>query len=426
MTESVLLICNEFPAPSETFISFQVEDLLERGFAVGVAAGGPVSVTDSHMRDVLAHPRLRLFQHPLIPANKLARGLGCGLRMAVAPILRPSLAAYPTDFTKYRVSFHSGRLGYLSYLNGAPDELAAYSLHHAHFGSSAEELLFWRSKGRIPVRPLVVSFHGCDISQNPKKHGLHVFQSIFEQASVITANSNYTKGRLLLMGAPEEKIVILRATVDVEGCVFRSRSMDTHESLKLVSIGRLDEMKGQRYLIEAVSRLRNCGEKVELRIAGDGPFHARLSKQIADLGLDQYVRLLGWQDRDQIRNLLDWGHVLVAPSITASNGDTEGQGVVLQEAQASGLPVIATTHNGFPDSIVPDKSGILVPEHSVEGIVDAVLKLKAAHLSWPEMGQTGRDFVLNHFTRELLLSRLLDIYERAMTSPPSSSPCAAS
>lgn len=274
---------------------------------------------------------------------------------------------------------------------------------------------------------MVVSFHGCDISQNPKKHGLDVYRSVFEHASVITANSNFTKSRLLLMGAPEEKIVILRATVDVEGCIFRPRHLDQGESLKLIAIGRLDEMKGLRYLIEAVRQLRDRGVDAELKIAGHGPYHARLSKQIADAKLDRHVQLLGWQNRMQIRNLLDWGHILVAPSVTASNGDTEGQGVVLQEAQASGLPVIATTHNGFPDSIVPGQSGLLVPEHSVEGLVDAVLQLKGNHSTWPAMGQAGRDFVVNNFTRKLLLSQLLTIYERAVTAAhhPDSS-CAVS
>lgn len=426
MPKSVLFVCNQFPALSETFIYFQVEDLLKKGYRVGVIGGRPDSISDPRIAEVLRHPNLRLFYHPRIPSNKVVRGIGCLTRMALAQVMDPALAFRPGDARNYPVSVHAGRIGYLSFLDGTREEFGSYDIVHAHFGQSAEELLFWEARGRIPVHPTVVSFHGSDIGQNASKYGLGVYRNVFERAAILTANSSFTKGRMIKMGAPEEKIVILRATVDVEGCVFRPRSLDPQESLNLICIGRLDDMKGHRYVIEAVRRLREQGHNVEARFAGDGPYRERILKQVGEANLQSHIQLLGWQNRAQIRELLDWGHLLVAASVTAKNGDTEGQGVVLQEAQASGLPVIATTHNGFPDSIVPDKSGILVPEHSVEGIVDAVLKLKAAHLSWPEMGQTGRDFVLNHFTREFLLSRLLDIYERAMTSPPSSSPCAAS
>jgi colanic acid/amylovoran biosynthesis glycosyltransferase len=101
--------------------------------------------------------------------------------------------------------------------------------------------------------------------------------------------------------------------------------------------------------------------------------------------------------------------------VTAEDGDVEGQGLALQEAQASGLPVVATDHDGFPESIAPDRSGFLVPERDVDALADRLLYLVRHPAVWPEMGQAGRKHVEDHYDAGSLNLRLVEIYEHLVT-----------
>ena len=104
------------------------------------------------------------------------------------------------------------------------------------------------------------------------------------------------------------------------------------------------------------------------------------------------------------------------------DGDMEGQGVVLQEAQATGLPVVATRHNGFPDSVVEGKSALLVPEKNIRALTDAIEHLVKHPQKWPTMGRAGRKHVEANFERSKTTNTLTDIYreliEQSEGTPP--------
>lgn len=98
------------------------------------------------------------------------------------------------------------------------------------------------------------------------------------------------------------------------------------------------------------------------------------------------------------------------PSVTAQSGDREGQGLVLQEAQACGIPVVATRHNGFPEGVRERKSAVLVPERDVEALADALGTLIRNDEEWERMGRAGREYVEKNYEIEGLNDRLVDIY----------------
>ncbi len=98
--------------------------------------------------------------------------------------------------------------------------------------------------------------------------------------------------------------------------------------------------------------------------------------------------------------------------IQAENGDQEGQGLVLQEAQASGLPILTTDHNGFSESIVPDESGFLVPERDVEALSDRLTYLLEHSNIWSKMGRAGRKYVEEKYDITKLNRQLIGLYEQ--------------
>lgn len=127
------------------------------------------------------------------------------------------------------------------------------------------------------------------------------------------------------------------------------------EGTNLLYIGRLAAVKGLPVLFEAVARVRESVPDVMLRLAGDGPDRDALGAQAESLGIRENVEFLGYQNQEQIAGLLRDSHAFVMSSFA------EGVPVVLMEAMAAGVPVIATHIAGIPELIEDGVSGFLTP-----------------------------------------------------------------
>jgi colanic acid/amylovoran biosynthesis glycosyltransferase len=91
-------------------------------------------------------------------------------------------------------------------------------------------------------------------------------------------------------------------------------------------------------------------------------------------------------------------------------GDAEGQGLFLQEAQACGLPVVATQHGALPEGLVPGTSGFLAPERDAEALAERLEFLVTHPEVWPEMGRAGRSFVEGRYDIGKLNAQLVELY----------------
>jgi len=138
--------------------------------------------------------------------------------------------------------------------------------------------------------------------------------------------------------------------------------------------------------------------KLSYQIAGEGPYRPFLEN------------LLGWQDQPEVASLLADAHIFLFPSVTAKDGNKESQALALQEAQAVGLPVITTIHNGLPEGMLDKESGFLVPEKDVAGLVEKIEYLVTHPEVWATMGATGRRFVEDKYEMNMVNEKLLAIY----------------
>lgn len=107
--------------------------------------------------------------------------------------------------------------------------------------------------------------------------------------------------------------------------------------------------------------------------------------------------MVGPKSQQQVIEILDKAHILLAPSVTDKNGDQEGIPVVLMEAMAMGLPLVSTQHSGIPELIKNGVSGFLVPERNVEALFDKLKYLVDNSHMWPKMGRHGRNCVKEHY-----------------------------
>jgi len=121
--------------------------------------------------------------------------------------------------------------------------------------------------------------------------------------------------------------------------------------------------------------------------------------------------MCGWKNHDEIIQLLDETHILVAPSITAKSGDQEGIPNVVKEAMAMGIPVVSTLHGGIPELVDDGVSGFLVPECDADAIAESLRYLIDHPDKWNEMGYAGRKHIEADFDIESLNDQLVALYK---------------
>lgn len=149
-------------------------------------------------------------------------------------------------------------------------------------------------------------------------------------------------------------------------------------------VGRLDAVKGVPLLLEAFAAARARHPEARLTVVGDGPARAALEAQAAALGIAGATTFTGYRSQEEVAALLEEADMLVLPSFA------EGLPVVLMEAMASRIPVIASGVAGVPELVQDGVSGFVVPAGDVETLTVRLEKLLADPELCRRMGEAGR------------------------------------
>jgi glycosyltransferase involved in cell wall biosynthesis len=174
----------------------------------------------------------------------------------------------------------------------------------------------------------------------------------------------------------------------------------------VLAVGRLVDWKGHDVLIKAAAEFRDASPDIQVAIAGEGPMRAELERLIRASGPEQNVSLLGHVA--DIRALLARADLFVLPSIN------EPFGIVLLEAMALGLPVIATDAGGVPEIITDDQNGVLVPPADAAALSRAISTLAADAAKRRRLGDCARITVKERFALQEIIERTEEVYKRCL------------
>lgn len=152
-------------------------------------------------------------------------------------------------------------------------------------------------------------------------------------------------------------------------------------------VGRLRVRKGVEVLLEALKILRQEGWRLPLVIAGDGEHRRGLERRVAELGLEEDVSWLGRVGRGHVRFLLERATLLAVPSIY------EGMPLVILEAMAAGVPVVASRVSGIPEVVEAAGCGWLVPPEDPESLAQVLSTAWDAPQERRERGERGREYL---------------------------------
>ena len=387
---NIAIVVGMFPKISETFIVSQITGLIDRGHEVTIIA--KERAEREMQADVIQYGLIDRTLYPeRLPANKLHRlaKFACDWLKLFASAPRRALASLPTDAAGLQ-RFYFAKLF----------ERREFDLIHCHFGFMGRQIADLKARGLISC-PVITSFHGTDIGAAASSED---FRQLHEWGTKFTTNSQFLANRAIALGCPAERIDLLPVGISLPAFRFTERSLGSKQTLRLLTVGRLVASKGIGVALDAVSELAERGIDVHYDVVGDDRRWAELELQ-APAGR---VRFHGALLHDQIAALCHDAHLFVLPSV-----GMEGQGLVLQEAQAMGLPVIASRCCGIPEGVIDGESGILFPEGDSGALAEAILQLRAAHQRWPEIGRAGRALVERKFDIESLNGRLVEIYHEA-------------
>lgn len=404
----VLVIVEAFPRLSETFVVQLVLEAQRRGCDITILSlqpGDDAAVSEA-LRQSGVLERIVCLGVPGGPINRVL-----GLPAAIGRLLQGRRnPLHPIRLSEYGRSVLTLR-GVHSVARLAQSQpLGEFDVVHAHFGPNGVLALQLQDAGFFSG-PIVVSFHGRDATAYPRRFGENVYAPLFRRAASLTAPSNFIADRLAALGAPTELISQLPSPFDPESFMFRQRQRAEQETLRLLTVGRLVPKKGIADALVAVASLvHDHGVDLTYEVVGDGPLLASLQSRAKALEIRNRVRFTGAMRPDDLTQAYDRSDIFILTSVTAPDGDHEGFGVVLLEAQASGLPVIATRHNGFPDAVREGESAVLIDEHSPDQLAEAVLQLSSDPDRMTRMGVRGHEYV-QKFGRASVGATLLGLYQ---------------
>jgi colanic acid/amylovoran biosynthesis glycosyltransferase len=245
-------------------------------------------------------------------------------------------------------------------------------LIHSHFAFTGCEYLDLAKKIE---KPHVVSFYGCDYENHPflnpalKKK----YERLFAEADLFLCEGSFGAKALHLTGCPQSKIKVQKLGVEVDAIPFFQREKEPGE-LKLLQIATLTGKKGHLYTVRAFVKALEVCPNMSLTLVGkDEGVKADIQEIVRQSHVQDKVTFLDWVDFDSVHAFMRDYHVFIHPSCYTETKDCEGGApVVLLDAQATGMPVIATTHCDIPDEVIHGETGLLTPEKDVESLFRSI------------------------------------------------------
>ena len=273
------------------------------------------------------------------------------------------------------------------------------SLIHAHFGIDGVYALPLAQQLGVP---LITTFHGFDATlstaallASPAWANFALFRHrLAAQGALFLCVSSFIRDRVLAMGFSEARTLLHYTGIDVAAIRVRNPGEETPT---ILHVARLVEMKGTQYLIRAFASLAQNFPAVRLAIIGDGPLRRRLERLSASLGVAGRIDFLGALPHSSVMEAIGRAAVLVLPSVLTATGRVEGLGMVLLEAAATGVPVVASRVGGIPEGMADAQTGLLVPPRDAEALAAAIGSLLGEPARRRAMGQAGRAFVERRF-----------------------------
>ncbi len=269
--------------------------------------------------------------------------------------------------------------------------------------------------------PLVVSVPGSD-AQVAAKNALfrRMARFTFEQASLLTANSESLRDSIVALGADPAKFDMIIYGTDPQALKPAAKGVDSlceslnidPESVVLLCVGRMVHKKGFDILLHAMTAtgMQKC--PIVTVMVGDGDQQAEWQELATSLGIRDRIRWVGNVPKDEIGTYYNMADVLLMPSVSKP---ADGLNVCVLDAMSCAKPVVGSVAAGNPLAIIDGETGFLVPEQDPQALADALVTLIDDADLRRRLGAAGRERIETELGWPHLARRYIDHFERLAT-----------
>jgi glycosyltransferase involved in cell wall biosynthesis len=251
--------------------------------------------------------------------------------------------------------------------------------------------------------PFFVYFRGADASKHLRKRGRAAsYRRMLKQAAGVFAVSQFLLNELASRGVVHENAKVIPSGVNTQLVKPGSKI-----SGRYLFVGRFVRKKQPLLALEAFAKVAASKPTAHLRMIGAGDLHADCLARATELELTDRVTFLGHMDHEEVLSEMASAEFVLVPSKRATNGDTEGLPMVLQEAMAAGAIVVATDHAGIPEALQDGVTGLIAPESDPAAFcsaVDSAAMLTAQEVA--EMSNRARAFAVKCLDQAMLTAKL--------------------
>jgi len=239
---------------------------------------------------------------------------------------------------------------------------------------------------------------------------------IVDNVDLILCNSSFTYSNVMKVSHPRNQKIVppgidvhMYSPMDKRACRSALLPGVNPDVPVIFSLGRLIDLKGHRYLIDAMAMLKH-DPAPHLVIGGDGPLRKQLELYAMDRGLSGMVTFTGTIPKGLTPQWHSAADVYVQPSVVDREGNTEGLGLTVAEALACETPSIGSKVGGIPDMIKDSITGYLVEPANPVQLVDRIsLMINDTDLR-SKLGKKGRRFVEDNYSWNVITKRMKAIY----------------
>ena len=401
----VLYVAAQLPKRSETFVYRELFGLRAEGWQVGaLSLRAPERDLGDAALDQLAGEALVFY-----------RGAGSLVAGAVRELFRHPLRTLRTLASAARLALRSGDIRGAHRLKVLPQALgvlaAAAELRrsgvghvHAHMAHAPASVAMLLSR-HLDV-PFSFTGHAVDIFSR-RTLLLTKLQRAAFCACISEWHRSFYQDELAAAGCERldgARLPVVRCGVDLGE--FAPTGRVAGPKLRILTVGRLIEKKGFDLLLRALAGLPADLPDLECLIMGGGDDADALAALCAELGLEDRVTFAGAVPNHAVRDQLRDADLFVLPCRVARSGDRDGIPVVLMEAMASGVPVIAGDIPSIRELVRDGASGLLVAPGAVDPLVDAVARLASDASLRAELAAGGRARVEEEFSLRRNVARI--------------------
>ncbi len=274
------------------------------------------------------------------------------------------------------------------------------------------------ARSRVPAWIAYFACRGTTAQFITTCHGYyskHFFSQIMGWAKFVIVPSEVIGRHMIVnFGVPAENIRCIARSVDLNRFKETPSEAQGKSTYVIAIVGRITPLKGHIYFLRAMAKVVRSMPFVKIWIIGDAPpekeaYKHELQVLVQHLGLSEVVQFMG--NRKDVPELLSQVDVLAFASTVP-----ESFGRVILEAQAAGVPVVATKVGGVVDIIDDEKTGLLVLPKDPDGMASAVLRLLTDRKLARELTAAARKKLDQHFTLEHMASHTLKVYQELLAS----------